>query len=158
MTWNRLCIPKKFGGLGFRKLRDFNIAMLGKQAWRLMQNPNTLVGRVFKAKYYPHTSFLNAKVGNNPSYVWRSIWETQAVIKEGIRWRVGNGKSINIWTKPWLPNDEDGFLQTEKITHLESTTVSALLTEDGAKWDEDILNDLFQIRDRELILNIPLSN
>lgn len=27
-VWQRLSIPKKWGGLGFRKLREFNIALL----------------------------------------------------------------------------------------------------------------------------------
>ena len=28
MAWWRLCIPKKDGGMGFRDLRSFNLAML----------------------------------------------------------------------------------------------------------------------------------
>ena len=31
-AWDKQCVPKKYGGQGFKKLRDFNTAMLGKQA------------------------------------------------------------------------------------------------------------------------------
>ncbi|XP_031101849.1 uncharacterized protein LOC116005749 [Ipomoea triloba] len=31
-AWDHLCVPKKYGGLGFKELRAFNMAMLGKQA------------------------------------------------------------------------------------------------------------------------------
>lgn len=48
-SWDQLCYPKKFGGMGFRRVRKFNIVMLGKQAWRLMTEPHTLVARLIKA-------------------------------------------------------------------------------------------------------------
>lgn len=60
MSWERLCEPNEMGGLGFRQLREFNIAMLGKQAWRLINNANPLVTEIMKARYYPRTDFLNA--------------------------------------------------------------------------------------------------
>lgn len=30
MSWDRLCSPKKIGGMGFRKIRDFNLSFIGK--------------------------------------------------------------------------------------------------------------------------------
>ncbi|XP_060969479.1 uncharacterized protein LOC133036764 [Cannabis sativa] len=35
MKWDRMCEAKDQGGMGYRHLHDFNIALLGKQAWRL---------------------------------------------------------------------------------------------------------------------------
>lgn len=54
---------KSKGGMGFRKLRDFNLALLGKQAWHLLNNDDSLVTKVFKAWYFPRSSVLDAKLG-----------------------------------------------------------------------------------------------
>ncbi|XP_031101993.1 uncharacterized protein LOC116005900 [Ipomoea triloba] len=74
-TWSDLCKPKSAGGMGFCSISKFNVSLLGKQAWRILNHPNSLVSKVFKAKYFKHNSFLEAKLGSNPSYVWRSILE-----------------------------------------------------------------------------------
>lgn len=48
MSWPRMCRHKSTGGLGFRDLRDFNMAMLGKQAWRFLTKPNS--SQLYKAR------------------------------------------------------------------------------------------------------------
>lgn len=58
------------------------MAFLGKQAWRLVQFPNSLVARIFKVKYYPRQSFLEAHLAGNFSFIWHSILEAQDVIKK----------------------------------------------------------------------------
>ncbi|XP_057808834.1 uncharacterized protein LOC131023304 [Salvia miltiorrhiza] len=69
MRWERLCVDKQLGGLGFRSLQLLNTVMLGKTCWRLIDDPDTLVCRVLKAKYFRSCGFLDAKVGNNPSFL-----------------------------------------------------------------------------------------
>lgn len=80
-SWERISKSKSAGGLGFRNLREFNVALLGKQGWRLTLNPYSLVGKVFKARYYPSGNFLNAALCHNPSYIWRSIIESQTMLR-----------------------------------------------------------------------------
>ena len=60
--WQELTLPKRIGGMGFRDVKHFNIAMLGKQGWRLMTAPNTLCARVLKGKYFRNDDFLNTKI------------------------------------------------------------------------------------------------
>lgn len=50
-SWEKLSIPKSHGCLAFRNLHAFNIAMLGKQGWKFVSQPEALVSRIFKAKY-----------------------------------------------------------------------------------------------------------
>lgn len=66
-TWENLCLLKEDGGFGFRNFAKFNIALLAKQGWRLVNYPNSLLARVLKAKYYPNSDFYKARLGNLPS-------------------------------------------------------------------------------------------
>lgn len=80
-SWTTLSKPKHEGGMGFRELHDFNVALLGKQGWRLQTQPETLLAKVFKARYYPTSDFLNSSLGYNPSFTWRSIMTSQAHLR-----------------------------------------------------------------------------
>lgn len=43
MSWEKMGRSKSIGGLDFWDLNMFNKALLTKQGWRLMQNPNPLI-------------------------------------------------------------------------------------------------------------------
>ena len=81
LSWEKLCEPKCIGGMGFKKLQQFNLALLAKQGWRLQTNQNSLVYQVLKAKYFPRCDFIEASLGNNPSFSWRSIMSTQKLVR-----------------------------------------------------------------------------
>ena len=72
-SWKELCKAKALGGLGFRSVREFNCALIRKQAWRIAKNTNLLVYQVLKARYFPGRSFFHARMGSSPSYIWRSL-------------------------------------------------------------------------------------
>ena len=68
----------------------------------ILNNIDSLFHRVFKAKFFPNCSILNAKESKAGSYAWNSILKGRDVILEGAYWRVGDGKSIKIWQHYWL--------------------------------------------------------
>ena len=61
-SWDRVCVAKDEGGLGFKDITDFNTVMLGKQLWRLIERPNTLFSRVFKGRYFKMLHLWNRSV------------------------------------------------------------------------------------------------
>ena len=106
ISWEKLCTPKVEGGMGFRDFKAFNLALLAKQGWKILKNQNSLVHRVYKAKYFAKDSFLHAQLGRRPSFAWRSIMATKEVIVKGSRWNIGNGQRVNIWDDQWIPRPE----------------------------------------------------
>ncbi|XP_031127687.1 uncharacterized protein LOC116029785 [Ipomoea triloba] len=106
LSWSRLSIPKKCGGMGFKKIHEFNIALLAKQ---------------------------DAKLGGNPSYIWRSILAGQHVLKSGVARTIGDGVGSKIWGWPWLADPVDSNLHTACIEELKDATVSGLLDADDSQ-------------------------
>ena len=143
--------------MGFRNLRAFNKAMLAKQLWRILQNPNSLVARVLKSRYFPFGDILNAKLGNSQSYSWRSIHSSLNVIRMGTRWRVGNGKLIHIWDDKWLSTPSTYKVISPPNGIPQFLMVSSLINPMTKWWDVDLIRSTFLPFEVETILKISLS-
>ena len=125
-AWKRMGMSKKEGGMGFRDIENFNLALLGKQVWRIMQKPECLMARMLKRRYFNDTNILNATPQRKASFVWKSLMQGRDLIKRGLRFIIGDGSHINTWVDPWLPvhpprppraknNQSASFLLTERI-------------------------------------------
>nr|XP_023912496.1 uncharacterized protein LOC112024088 [Quercus suber] len=158
VSWRKLCFSKLKGGMGFRNLQAFNLAMLAKQGWRLFENPNSLVARIYRAKYYPHGDVFNAGLGSSPSFTWRSIRQGLEVVKRGTRWKVGNGRLIHIWEDKWLPTPTTYKVVSPPPQNFDNfPMVSTLIDYDSRRWKVDLVKSLFLPFEASLILNIPIS-
>ena len=93
----KMCNDKNLGGIGFHDLHLFNLALLAKQGWMLLTDQFSLQFRVLKARYFPTSTFLKAKLPSNASYTWRSIMRAREVLQLGFSWKNGNGSQIKIW-------------------------------------------------------------
>ncbi|GKB91122.1 reverse transcriptase [Tanacetum coccineum] len=138
--WERMCISKFRGGLGFRHLGLFNRSLLAKQVWRLITSPTTLAARILKARYFPRSSFFDAKIGYRPSYVWRSFLSVKDIVRKGCKWNIGNGRSVNVW------NDfrvDDHRNLGPKPNNCDVYQVRDLLNLEGDGWNHELLSSLF---------------
>ncbi|KAL0444993.1 UNVERIFIED_CONTAM: hypothetical protein Slati_2222000 [Sesamum latifolium] len=120
------------GGLGFRNLAAFNLALLAKQLWRLLLRPNNLVGRVLKAKYFPHPLF---------ELSWEPVLPTHGVV---FLWRCCC----------YAPDVVGGVEQAAGIPVVH---VSDLLLPLSREWNAELVQNLFWPEDSNIILKIPLN-
>lgn len=152
-NWGKFCISKKKGGMGFRDLHAFNLAMLAKQEWRLIHNNGSLFYKEYKARYFPNTSFMEAELGHNPSFVWHSLVAARDIIHVGSCWTIGDGRSIFVASSSWLPHSPSFF-----ITPSQEMKVADLIDNDTRQWDRGKLSTTFDRRTCETILAPPLNN
>ena len=129
IKWSKLTKSKLDGGMGFRDLALFNNSLLAKQAWRLLHNKDTLFYKIFKARFFPQCSFMEAKESTSGSYAWKSILKGREVIKMGSSFRVGNGKNIKIWQHHWLPIKLPTLVTCLIIESMEDAMVDCLIDE-----------------------------
>ena len=61
---------------------------------RMQQNPDSLVHRVLKAKYFPNSVASEAELGSRPSYAWRSIWTAKKWLIGGLDGALEMGKGF----------------------------------------------------------------
>ena len=83
--WKKLCKSKGQGGLGFKDIETFNLAMLDKQVWRLLRSKDSFFYKVFKSKYFPDCTILEEGVKLNGSYAWQSILKARRVVWLGSK-------------------------------------------------------------------------
>ncbi|GAU24809.1 hypothetical protein TSUD_157220 [Trifolium subterraneum] len=139
LAWERLAYPKAHAGLGFRNFEAFNKAMVAKQVWNIVQNPNSLVAKLIKARYFPRSSLFEAPLGYNPGFAWRSMWQARQILSLGCRCRIGSGVNIRVMHDPWLRGSANRWVPSpppaaEKI--LETPLVSSV-REDKVVWEEE---------------------
>jgi len=72
IDWGSICLDKEVGGLGVRRIREFNLSLLGKWCWRLLEDREGLWFRMLAARY----DFVGGKLkdsGHEGSVWWRTI-------------------------------------------------------------------------------------
>jgi hypothetical protein len=103
VAWEEMTTPKYAGGLGFRDIEIFNLTLLARQAWRILQNPETLSARILNAIYFPDCGFLDARLGSHPTQIWHLIIDGCEILVQGVKKRIGTSEKTHAWNDNWLP-------------------------------------------------------
>lgn len=136
-AWDQLGKPKAECGLGFKDIEAFNIALLGKQLWRMITQKDMLVARSIRA----NTSARQTP--HRPTWIQtrKSIHAAQSLIRQGVRIVVGNGADISIWQhqriQSQLPRAPNRYLKLEN--NIIPGTSLRLAGQWFREWRKDVL-------------------
>lgn len=152
ISWEKLCLAKENGGLGFMDIECFNQTLLAKQGWTFLQNPNCLCAQFLKSRYFLLGDFLQVVPGTRPSFAWKSILWGRDLLVKGMSKMIGDGRSIRVWCDPWLT---EGFLRIPLMKNILidiELRVSQLIGHSTGLWIKELLEEIFFQRDVDLIL------
>lgn len=142
--------------MSFRDLGCFNDALLAKQLWRLITQPNLLVVKLFKERYFPD-GFNPCKVAfRGASPMWRGFLGASNIIAKGSRMAIGNGENVGIWTDAWIPRPHS-FKPITSPRPVAIAMVVDLIDKERSCWNIDKLAVCFNAVDIPEILSIPLA-
>jgi len=94
---------------------------------------------------------MEAELGCNPSFVWRSLLEARELIRAGTAWQVGDGQGIEVNDHRWLNHPP-------QFRHGADTNmkVAALIDRRIRQWNRPLLHTKFLQSTMEDILRIKL--
>lgn len=156
IAWDKLTCSKAEGGMGFRNYRVFNEALLAKQGWRLLMNPQAYWAKILKGIYFPNSNFLQATRGSHASWAWLSLLHGRDLLSKGLRWQVQDGSSIDFWRDSWVPSLEGFKIQSTKPLNSNIRMVEDVIDARNGKWNEQKLSLEVSPEDLQAILAISL--
>ncbi|KAH7516900.1 hypothetical protein FEM48_Zijuj09G0004100 [Ziziphus jujuba var. spinosa] len=142
--FGKLMQTQDLSGLGFKKFKDINSALLDKLGWKLAKGKDCLWTRILSAKYLHNKSLFGSRFKVGDSYVWRSILNSKEVVKKGSCFKIGNGWLVNPWTGPWVPEEALAW------------RVADLLNPLYLSWDESKLHQNFDQKSIEAIKRVKI--
>lgn len=136
LSWEKLTQPKCLGGLGFRDIQVFNVALLAKLAWRLLTKPNCLLSRILMSKYCSKASFLKVTPGASISHGWRGILAGRDLLLQHLGKAVGNGDNIHLWSDNWIKPSSSLMPFGPVLLQDQDLMVSDLLSRETREWNK----------------------
>ncbi|XP_043717838.1 uncharacterized protein LOC122665764 [Telopea speciosissima] len=131
VKWDTMCKPKNEGGLGIRRLREVNFALLAKFAWAIRSGSSNLAIFI-RCRLVNKDGTLKSHV--NPSTILTGLKKFWSFVQNEERWVVGSGESIRFWYDRWIGNQSiEELLQPGRIPINLSAKISDFLEDN--KWE-----------------------
>lgn len=142
-AWETLTRPKSLGGMGFRDIQLFNVALLAKIAWRIITKPECMLAKILLGKYCHKTPFLKTAPTNSSSHGWKGILQGRDLLMNHLGKAIGDGEDTNIWTDSWINSAEDFKYVGPVLEQSQDLLVADLLTRETKEWNKALVEKLF---------------
>ncbi|XP_071712908.1 uncharacterized mitochondrial protein AtMg00310-like [Rutidosis leptorrhynchoides] len=141
VRWDDVCLSKDEGGLGIKRLKAWNTALMSSLLWRLMTVKHSLWVQWTNEHKLEGRNIWEIGIDSNASWSWRKLTQIRPLIRKFFVYQVGNGQIAYVWFDSWcnisplvdiIPIDEivnDGFYKYDRVCDI--------ISSNGAVWPMD---------------------
>jgi hypothetical protein len=104
VSWDHVCLPKQEGGLGLKRVEDWNKAIVMKHIWNLFTQVGSLWVAWVHCELLKGRSFWIVKIPQDCTWGWRKLLNLRPVARNLLSYEIGDGSSIFLWHDCWHPN------------------------------------------------------
>ncbi|GJV60546.1 putative reverse transcriptase domain, reverse transcriptase zinc-binding domain protein [Tanacetum coccineum] len=101
VAWEVVCLPKKEGGLGIRRLEAFNKALISSHIWSILSGKESLWVKWIHSHKLNGRSFWDVPLRGKISWGWSKILQICQLVRPFFWSKIGNGISTSAWHDTW---------------------------------------------------------
>ena len=103
VAWKDVACPLMEGGLGVKRISDWNFAVLAKYLWKVLQPvPTSSWAKWARANLIRGRSIWDIPIPSDCSWTWQKIIVLREKFRAYSKCSMGNGKNIHLWFDNWL--------------------------------------------------------
>ena len=104
VAWASLCYPKIEGGLGIKRIKDWNKAAILKLVWRILTESSSFWVAWIHSILLRGRCFWFCNIPSSSTWSWRKLLLSRTWSKGYFAPFIGNGRQTSLWLDYWLPN------------------------------------------------------
>lgn len=94
-SWDKVCLPISEGGLGIRRVHEFDTPCFIKLGWNAVSSTSLWASWFWDI--YIKKGFFRSFISNClGSCIWKNIKVVPLFLLQGLKWSIGNGKNVNL--------------------------------------------------------------
>jgi len=103
VAWEKVCVPKKEGGIGLKRLAIWNQVSMLNHVWNLFACASSLWVTWIQHNWLKWRSFWEVPIPQHCPWSWRKILNLRSLAKQFLKFKIGDGSNIFLWHDYWHP-------------------------------------------------------